>query len=63
MEKGEEKAYIRDQRNRIATLYEKLKKEKQRKNELHQKVQAFNEIKLKMEQTRHDPDSYQQADP
>lgn len=50
VEKGEEKAYIREQRDRISQLFDKLQAERKRKNELSQKVHAFQEIKQRLNQ-------------
>ena len=46
--KGEEKQYISGQRERIAELFEQLNREKQRRSELQDKVQAYNEIKQRL---------------
>lgn len=49
LDEGEERTYISEQRKRIAALFDQLKKEKERKNELHMRVQAYNEIQTRLD--------------
>ena len=48
VEKGQEKQFVLQQRLRIADLVEEIKKEKQRKTDLEDRVQAYEEIKRRL---------------
>lgn len=48
VEKGQEKTFVKAQRERIGELVEEIKREKQRKADLEDRVQAYDEIKRRL---------------
>ena len=48
VEPGSEQKYIHEQRLKIKELYDQLNAEKVRKNELRDKLKAYNEIKQRL---------------